>query len=158
MLVPLTIRDLLIGKEVGNALIAAGPAVFCLLLSRLIMPGGNPALWMSLPLAALSTYLLVSPAAAALSAVFPKTVDLNSIGNNGNAHQVAGLLGMLTFAASMVPPALLTFLATRILHRPNLTPAFILVWCAAAFAVSRLLFIPVRRLVANRVETLAQYY
>jgi hypothetical protein len=158
MLAPLSMRDLLVGKEVGNAMIAAGPAMFCLILSGLIMPGGNPALWIALPLAVASSYLLVAPAAAALSAVFPKTVDLNSIGNNGNAHQAAGLLGMLAFAASLAPPALLTFLATRILHRPNLTPAFILVWCAAAFGISRLLFIPVRRLVASRIETLAQYY
>jgi hypothetical protein len=158
MLAPLSIGDLLVGKEVGNALIAAGPSAFCLILAGLIVPGGNPALWIALPLAVVSTYLLVAPAAAALSAIFPKNVDLNSIGNNGNAHQVAGLLGMIAFLASMAPSALLTFLAIRILRRPDLTPAFILVWCAAAFGISRALFIPVRRLVAGRIETLAQYY
>ena len=158
MLTPLSISDLLVGKAVGNALIAAGPAIVCVILSGLIVPGGKPALWIALPLAVASTYLLVAPAAAALSAIFPKTVDLNSIGNNGNAHQAAGLLGMLSFLASMVPSALLAVLAIKILNRPNLTPAFILVWCAVAFGISRVLFIPVRRLVANRVETLAQYY
>jgi hypothetical protein len=158
MLAPLSIRDLLIGKAVGNALIAAGPAIFSFVLSGILLPGGHPALWLAMPLGLVSSYMLLAPAAAALSALFPKTVDLNSIGTNGNAHQAAGLLGMLAFAAAIAPSALLTFLAVRILHRPDLAPLFLLGWCAIAFGLSQLLFIPVRRLVANRVETLAQYY
>jgi hypothetical protein len=158
MLSPLSIRDLLVGKAVGNALIAAVPAVFCFVLPALMLPGGHPALWLAMPLALASSYLLLAPAAAALSAVFPKVVDLNSIGNSGNAHQAAGLLGMLAFAASAAPSGLLTFLAVRVLHRPELAPLFLLVWCAIAFGLSQLLFIPVRRLVASRCETLAQYY
>ena len=158
MLAPLSIGDLLAGKAVGNALIAAIPAVFCFILPWVMLGGSNPALWAAMPLALISTYLLLAPAAAALSAVFPKVVDLNSIGTNGNAHQAAGLLGMLAFAASAAPPALLTFLAVRWMHRTELAPLFLLAWCAIAFGISMLLFIPVRRLVAARVETLAQYY
>ena len=158
MLAPLSIRDLLVGKAVGNALIAAIPAVFCFILPWVMLGGSNPALWAAMPLALISTYLLLAPAAAALSAVFPKVVDLNSIGSNGNAHQAAGLLGMLAFAASAAPSALLAVLAIRWMHRSELAPLFLLAWCAIAFAVSMLLFIPVRRLVAARVETLAQYY
>jgi hypothetical protein len=158
MLSPLSIGDLLAGKAVGNALIAAIPAVFCFILPWVMLGGSNPALWAAMPLALISTYLLLAPAAAALSAVFPKVIDLNSIGTNGNAHQAAGLLGMLAFAASATPPALLTFLAVRWMHRTELAPLFLLAWCAIAFGISLLLFVPVRRLVAARVETLAQYY
>ena len=158
MLAPLSIADLLVGKAVGNALIAAIPAVFCFILPWVMLGGSDPALWAAMPLALISTYVLVAPAAAALSAVFPKVVDLNSIGTNGNAHQAAGMLGMLAFAASAAPSALLAFLAVRWLHRPELAPLFLLAWCAIAFGISMLLFIPVRRLVAARVETLAQYY
>lgn len=158
MLAPLSIRDLLVGKAVGNALIAAVPGVFCFVLPWLMLGGGNAALWAAMPLALISSYLLLAPVAAALSAVFPKVVDLNSIGTNGNAHQAAGLLGMLAFAASAAPAGLLTFLAVRWMHRPELAPLFLLAWCALAFGISALLFIPVTRLVASRVETLAQYY
>ena len=56
------------------------------------------------------------------------------------------------------PSGLLAFLAAGWLHRPQLAALFLLAWCALAFAISYLLFIPVRRLVANRCETLAQYY
>jgi hypothetical protein len=158
MLAPLSIRDLLIGKAVGNALIAAGPTAFAILLAGALLPGGHPALWIAIPLGLLAAYVLLAPAAAALSAIFPKSVDLNSIGTNGNAHQAAGLLGMLAYAAAATPPALLTYLALRVLHRPDLTPVLLLAWCAVAFAIAHVLFIAVRRLVANRVETLAQYY
>jgi hypothetical protein len=158
MLSPLSIHDLLLGKAVGNALVAAIPGVFCFLLPWVILGGGNPSLWLAMPLALISAYVLLAPVAAALSAVFPKIVDLNSIGTNGNAHQAAGLLGMLAFAAAAAPAGLLTFVAVRWLQRPQLAPLFLLGWCVIAFGISFLLFIPVRRLVAGRVETLAQYY
>ena len=158
MLTPLTIRDLLVGKAVGNGLIAAGPALFSLALAGVLLPGGHPALWIAVPLGLVASYMLLAPAAAALSAIFPKAVDLNSIGTNGNAHQAAGLLGMLAFVAANAPAVLLTYVALGVLRRPDLAPVFLLAWCAIAFGIAQLLFIPVRRLVASRVETLAQYY
>ena len=158
MLSPLSIGQLVLGKAVGNALIAAGPILFCFLLPIVILPGGSPALWIALALAVIATFVLLAPASAALSAVFPKAVDLNSIGNGSNAHQGATLLGMLAFVLATAPAGLLAFVATGWLHRPELAALFLLAWCALAFAISYLLFIPVRRLVANRCETLAQYY
>ena len=158
MLSPFGIDDLVLGKAVGNALIAAGPMLFCFLLPGLIMPGGSLALWLALGLALIATYALLAPASAALSAVFPKTVDLNSIGNASNAHQAATLLGMLAFVLSAAPSALLALVAIGWLHRPQLAPLFLLAWCALALGISYVLFIPVRRLVASRCETLAQYY
>jgi hypothetical protein len=158
MLSPLSVRELLAGKAVGNGLTAAIPAAFCILFPAVMFPGGGPALWAALVFAVVATYVLLAPAAAALSAVFPKTVDLNSIGNSGNAHQAAGLLGMLAFAAALAPPALVTVVALRGLHRPDLVLLFMLGWCVLAFALSYVLFIPVRRLVESRCETLAQYY
>ena len=158
MLLPLTVRELLWGKAVGNGLTAAIPAVFCLLIPALMFTPGPGIHWVSLVLALFATYALVAPAAAALSAVFPKTVDLNSIGNSSNAHQAAGLLGMLSFAGAMAPPAGLTLLATRLLHRTDLVPLFLLGWCVLAVGFAYLLFIPVRQLVESRRESLAQYY
>jgi hypothetical protein len=158
MLSPLTVRELLTGKAVGNALIALSPALFCFVVPGLVFPGGPPALWLTLLLSVVSTYLLFAPAAAAWSAIFPKRVDLNSIGNSSNAHQVAGLLGMLSLVASAAPPLLLTLFAVAYLQRVNMAPVFVLAWCAAAFVLSQVIFIPIRRLVASRCETIAQYY
>ena len=158
MLLPLSVHELLMGKAVGNGLTAAIPGIFCLLVPALMFTPGPTGLWVGLVLAVTATYALVAPAAAALSAVFPKAVDLNSIGSGSNAHQGAGLLGMLAFGAAMAPPALLTLLALRILHRPDLVPLLMLGWCLVACCASYLLFIPVRRLVESRRESLAQYY
>jgi hypothetical protein len=158
MLSPIGIGDLLLGKAVGNALIIAGPLVFCFVVPAIIQPGGSPALWLALALAVIATYALLTPASAALSAVFPKSVDLNSIGQGSNAHQGAALLGMLAFVVAVGPSILLTFTAIKILHRSQLAPLFLAAWCTAALALAYLLFIPVRRLVARRSETLAQYY
>jgi hypothetical protein len=158
MLLPLSIRELLWGKAVGNALTAAIPGIFCLLLPSILFPSGPAAHWVGLVFAVIATYALMAPAAAALSAIFPKTADLNSIGNSSNAHQGAGLLGMLAFAAALAPAGLLTFLALRVLRRPDFVPLFMFAWCVFALTASYLLFIPVQRLVESRRESLAQYY
>jgi hypothetical protein len=158
MLSPLSVRELLAGKAVGNALIALAPALFCFIVPALVFPGGAPALWLTLLLSVVSTYLLFAPAAALWSAFFPKQVDLTNIGNSANAHQVAGLLGMASFALSAAIPILLTLVAVVFLQRVNLAPLFALAWTAIAFGLSQLLFIPVRRFVASRCETIAQYY
>jgi len=158
MLLPLSVRELLWGKAVGNALTVAIPGVFCLVLPAVMFSPGPRAYWFGLVLALIATYVLVAPAAAALSALFPKTVDLNSIGSSSNAHQGATLLGMLSFAAAMAPAVGLTVLAVRVLHRPDFVPIFMLGWCLFALVVSYFLFIPIRQLVESRRESLAQYY
>jgi hypothetical protein len=158
MLLPLSIGELLAGKAVGNAVVAAIPAVCCVVLCALLFPGGNPALWIGLFIGLAATYILVAPIAAALSAVFPRTVDLSSIGNGSNAHQAAGLLGLLSFVVCGIPSALLALVSVHLLHRPELTPLFLGAWLVFAAVASWLLFIPVRRLVASRCETLAQHY
>ena len=158
MLLPLNVRELLFGKAIGNALIAMIPGIFCLAIPAIMFPLGRIAYWPALLLAALATYSLMAPAAALFSALFPKTVDLNSIGNASNAHQAAGLLGMLAFAAAAAPPALLWAASVQMLRRPELVPVVLGAWCLIAIAASYFLFIPVAKFVESRRESLAQYY
>lgn len=157
MLSPLTIGELLAGKAVGNAMIAAIPAVCCLILPAIVFPSGTPGMWVALFLAVVAAYCLAAPVAAALSAIFPRNVDLSSIGNASNAHQAAGLLGLLTFVAAGAPSALLAFVALHVLHRPELVPLLVFGWFVVAVIAGAMLFIPVRRLVERRRETLAFY-
>ena len=132
LLSPLTDRDYLAGKAVGNALIAGPPALVCVLAAFITFPGGSVALWLALPIALTSIYLFVAPIAAILSAIFPRVVDLNSIGRGSNAHGLAGLLGMLAFLAAGAPCLLIVMTASRWLHRPALAPVLLLGWCAVA--------------------------
>jgi len=157
MLSPLSLGDLLVGKAVGNLLICAGPALCCFIIAAAVFPGGDLALWIAVVPAWIATYALVAPVVAALSAVFPRSVNLSSIGSGSNAHPAAAVLGLLTFLLASAPSALLVLLAARWMHRPGLAPAFTLAWCVIALALSRILFVPLQRLLASRCETLAQY-
>ena len=119
---PLETRDILAGKAVGNGLLAAMPSVVMLLVSFAFFGGGPLALWLALPLAFAATYLLVAPCAAALSALFPRAVDLNSIGQSSNPHAAANLLGFVITLAAGAPAVLIVVVATVLLHQPALAP------------------------------------
>jgi hypothetical protein len=79
---------------------------------------------------------------------------MTSISAGSNAHGLSGLLGMLAFLLAGAPPLLIVIASGRI-GRPGLTPIFLLLWCAAAFGISFLLFIPARRIFASRRENLS---
>lgn len=155
LLSPLTDGEYLAGKAVGNALIAAGPAACSMLLSFLAFPGGSLALWLAIPLALMATYFLVAPAAAILSALFPRVVDLNSIGRGSNAHGLAGLLGVLSFVGAGIPGFLINLVAAKWFGQPSLVLVLLLAWCGIAYGIGRLLFVPARRIFAQRRENLA---
>ena len=153
-LVPLETRTLIVGKAIGNAIVAAIPAGACIVGSLVLFPSGNPWLWPCVPLTLLSAYLLVAPAAAALSAIFPRAVDLNSIGQGSNAHGVAGLLGTLAFLAGAAPGYFLALMAARVLERPPLAPLLLVLWVALCAALSTVLLEAVVKLFEQRRENL----
>jgi hypothetical protein len=155
LLSPLSDREYLRGKAVGNGLIAVLPISLSVLVSLFLLPGGSPALWLSIPLALLSTYLLVAPVAATLSALFPRVVDLNSIGRGSNAHGLAALLGMISFVVATLPAAVIALGTSAWLHNATFVPLLLLVWCIVSYAIGRLLFIPACRIFAKRRENLA---
>jgi hypothetical protein len=156
-LCPISIGELLAGKAAGNAMITAIPSIVCFIAGGLVFPGGSAWYWLALPLGLIAVYLAFTPIAASLSAMFPKVVDLNSIGTRGNAHQAAALLGMLGVAICIAPVAGLALLGGYF-QRPPLVALLLGTWALVAYIICRLAFIPVRRLVESRVETLAQYY
>ena len=156
MLSPLSIRELLQGKAVGNALIAAGPAVCCFVVPAFVFRGGSLALWLALLFSVLRPTRCSRRRPPRCRRSSRKTVDLNSIGHASNAHQGAALLGMLSFVGGAAPCAVLVIVATRLFDRPSLAPVFVFAWCAVAFVIAHLVFGPVRRLVASRCEALAQ--
>lgn len=153
LLLPLDASELLIGKAIGNGMIAGAPALLCIIGGFLIYPGGHPALWLSLPLILISIYVVAAPVAATLSAAFPRTVNLNSIGRGSNAHAMAGLLGMLAILVAAIPPALMALAASAV-GRPALAPVLLLVWTAIAAVIGRALFVPARRVFLSRRENL----
>jgi hypothetical protein len=155
LLSPLSDGEYLAGKAVGNALIGLPPAFFCVIATAALFREGSPTLWAAIPLSLIATYLLIAAPAAILSALFPRLVDLNSIGRSSNAHGLAGLLGMLSFVAAGASNLLIVLAATKWLERPGLVPVLLLAWCVIAFIISRLLFAIARRIFTARRENLA---
>lgn len=155
LLSPLADEEVLAGKAVGNAMIVLAPLALSVLAILAAFPHGAPALWAALPLGLLSVYFIVAPVAAICSAVFPRKVDMNSIGRGSNAHGAAGLLGLLSCLGAALPAALFVVLATRLLDRPALAPMLLAGWCIIAYGIGRLLFRPARRIFAARRENLA---
>lgn len=153
LLSPLDTRELLAGKAVGIGLVGGGPALLWLLGAFVLFPGGAPALWLSLPPALVATYLLLAPGAATLSALFPRTVDLNRIGRGSNPHSFASLLGLLLFLAASLPSVLIVVLTTA-MDAPALTPIVMVTWCGIALVLSRILFSAVAVLFDKRRENL----
>ena len=99
--------ELLAGKAVGIGLIAAGPALVVMLFALGALPWwAAGAVAEPAACARRDATLLAAPGAAALSAIFPRTVDLNSIGRGSNPHSLANLLGLLLFAAAGLPGVL----------------------------------------------------
>jgi hypothetical protein len=154
LLSPLSTRELLAGKAVGNGLIAVGTGLVVLVVAFVLFPDGSPWLWLSLPPGLTATYAIAAPGAAALSAIFPRAVDLNSIGRGSNAHGLAGLLGLLLFGMSGLPAILIALVTAGALHRPELTPVVMVVWCGLAVLISRLLLRGVAMLFDRRRENL----
>jgi len=155
LLSPISDRDLLIGKAVGNGLIAALPALACCVLAFAIFHDGPLALWLNLVPAFIATYTAAAPAAAALSATFPRSVNLNSIGRGSNAHGLATFAGMLAMLVAGIPAAALTFAFTRIVRAPILALVFVCGWCLLTLVGSRMLFGAVARIFERRRENLA---
>jgi hypothetical protein len=154
LLSPLSTRELLAGKAVGNGLIAVGTGLVVVLVAFVLLPDGSPWLWLSLPPGLAATYVIAAPGAAVLSAIFPRAVDLNSIGRGSNAHGLAGLLGLLLFAASGLPAVLIVLVTAGFFRRPELTPIVMLAWCGIAVLASRVLFGGVAILFDRRRENL----
>jgi hypothetical protein len=155
LLAPIAPRELLIGKAVGNVLITGGPTLGCILIAYATFRDGSLSLWMTLLPALAATYALAAPGAAALSAMFPRQVDLNSIGRGSNAHGVAGFLGLLLFLAAGLPTIVVAIVPLALFERPWLTPILMSGWCVVALLISRALFTGVAAIFVKRQENLA---
>jgi hypothetical protein len=151
---PLDDSNLLRGKALGNAFIGAIPMLVCIAVAAVLFPGGSLSAWLSIPIGISASYVLLAPVAAALSAVFPRTVDLNSIGRGSNAHGAATLLGLLASIASGAASLGINLAIVRSIATPPLALTLMLMWLAGCIVVARLLFVPVRALLARRRENL----
>ncbi len=156
LLSPLDDRDHLLGKAVGNGLIAAIPiGLFAIASWAMSAAARRPVTWLMQAVSMQCVHLMVSPVAAMLSAAFPRKADLNSIGRHGNPHGLATLLGLMSWLFAALATLAAGVAAMYFLRSPVARVAAAVVWCGVSAAVGRALFVPARRLFSARRDNLA---
>jgi hypothetical protein len=138
LLAPVSDRHLAWGKLYGCWLILCAGMLITLAASIAVAPSGSPYLWLSVIVAALAIYLLLSPITVWMSALFPQASDLSKTGSGGNPHPLPMFIGtfLVLFAAL---PNVLIFLVVDLWWKsqPIFTLAFISIWAfvVAVFAI-----------------------
>lgn len=137
----------------------AGLLGICLglfLVAALVAPGGSALLWAAALISGLSSYIVMAPVAALPSALFPKPADLGKMGNSGNTHAAAALIGTLLTVVAAIPPTLVMGIGYQLLASP--LPAFclMLLWTLLACVLALPLLGEAARMLEARRENLAQ--
>jgi hypothetical protein len=109
---PVDEKDLLLGKACGGVSLAMMSSGLCLLVAWVTAPSAPLLSWVSALGAAGATVVMGAPIAALLSLLFPRRADLSRMGNSGNAHPAAALLGWLFIMVAAVPGSFLLIAAS----------------------------------------------
>ncbi|HSB11517.1 MAG TPA: hypothetical protein VLM38_18660 [Blastocatellia bacterium] len=147
-LAPISDEDLVRGKTAGCAMMLGVTVSVCLVCSLIVGPGGSPLLWLSVLLGGAASYMLLSPVATFLSAVFPAASDLSKTGTGGNPHGFAFLVGSLMTIVISGITGMLIALGRSVFESTELTLLLMALWTILAGAVS----IPLLRLAARAVS------
>jgi hypothetical protein len=152
---PLAARSLVRGKALGIGVLQVVCMVLGLLPVAVLVRPAHPSVWLAVFLGGLAAMVVLAPVAAALSAAFPKRVDLSHWGRSSNPHATAGLVSFLASALAAGPPVGSVLLSSGVLHRPWVAPVLMLGWLAIAGAVAWLMLPVAERILLNRRENLA---
>ncbi|MEX2270974.1 MAG: hypothetical protein WD690_05865 [Vicinamibacterales bacterium] len=132
---PLTSAQILRGKMAGTALLVAVLAALPFGAGLLVGTPRPVAYWLVLVLGSIAAFLVIAPFAVILSAVFPKHVDLASIGQKSNAHAAAGFLGMLVIFGSAAPGIGAALFGFRIMQSHSAAMGLTALWLLVAIAL-----------------------
>jgi len=155
LLQPLDGATLLAGRAAALIGFFAVQEVLILALLAAVFRGAPIALWPGLLLAGLAVLVSLLPMFALLSAVFPKTVDLNTVRRGGTVSAAAAVVNLLSIPVVSLPLLAAGWLSLAELHRPWLFPLLAGVWLGAMLALWRALLPRLARLVDSRREALA---
>ena len=133
---PVSDLDLARGKVASSGLLFAVSLVLCLAASIVIAPSGGLLAWLSVCFAIAAVYLLLSPFAVWLSALFPVAADLSKTGNRGNAHPIAVFAGLFLIVGATIVTAVLFLSIEFWLGQPWLTPIVMLAWLGVALSIA----------------------
>lgn len=133
-LLPVSARDLVIGKAVGGFLIFMTASLLAILVIGAMTRSGSPVLWLATLLGGMATYAIFSPYAAVMSALFPVASDLNKNGSAGNPHTAAVLPAVILTPLAALPAVGIMLLSLK--WSPWVSLAGMLVWLVVAVLVA----------------------
>jgi hypothetical protein len=151
---PLSARTLVRGKFLGIGVLQLACMLLAMLPVAVLGHPANPSLWLAAVLGGVAALAILAPVSAALSALFPKQVDLSRWGRASNPHATASLVNFMATGLAVAPLVVAEILASGLLHRPWLAPLLMAGWLLIAGAAAVLLFPLVERIVAGRRENL----
>jgi len=151
---PLEDRTILRGKAIGGALLLVASLLLCMAACLAAVPGGSPALWLSVLAGHLATYNLLAPVSAILSLLLPKPADLNSMGSRGNAHGGAAFIGTLATVVAALPSTIIVGAAGLLFSLPWLALGLSLVWLLLTAVLATALLDMISGWAASRRENI----
>lgn len=155
LLLPIDDRRLVAGKGAGFALVYLASLALSGFVAVSIGSGGRAGFWIAVGCIAFGAFLVATPAAIAISALFPRTADLNKLNAAGNPNMLgATVLSLVTSASFGLPAAAAGFAAWTMRHSLAAAAVGALFLVVAAAAHVPLLTLS-SRLVASRRENLA---
>jgi hypothetical protein len=142
LVLPVSNRELVRGKLLGCALLASISLSLCAGGALLFQPGGSPWSWLAMLQVCVAAFSVLAPLASATSAFLPKRSDLNRLGNAGDPHGFAGLIGLVLTALALAPPLALYGVGVFAMKSPVAASMLVGAWCivalGAAWPLSRL--------------------
>lgn len=152
---PLAPRTLVLGKALGIGVLQVVCMVLGLLPVVVLVRPAQPSVWLTVFLGGLAAMMVLAPVAAALSAVFPKRVDLSRWGRSSNPHATSGLVSFLASGVAAAPPAAAVLVASGVLHSPWLAPVLMVGWLVIVGVAAWLALPLAERILVKRRENLA---
>ena len=152
---PLSPRDMVLGKAVGLTVLTMGALAMALVPALLIAgPAWTGALsstvFVLLSLA--SACLLISPIAALMSALLPRSVNFGKAFASNQPHSVATIVGMLATPIVCGIPMSVALLTVVLFKSYALATLLLLLWLAATALIARLSLSLVAEAVRSRRE------
>lgn len=155
LLAPVSDRQLAWGKVAGCAMIFAAAIGVAVLAIIFVAPTGSLFSWLAVLVGAAATYLLLSPIAVWLSALFPQASDLSKTGAGGNPHPLPMFVGTFLVLILAAPAGAILAAAEFWLERPALALPAMLVWTLLAAVVAIPFVSLASRTIGARRENLA---
>ena len=155
LLSPIRDRDLAWGKIAGFAMIVAMGAVVCLAVSLSVARSGPAPYWVATLLGGAATFMLLSPVALWLSALFPVVSDLSKTGSGGNPHPLPMIAGTVCTALFALPAVLIVLAAEFWLGNSVVAIPLMAAWLAVTIGIAVPLINLSARTIGYRRENLA---